>query len=165
MVPDQVGSALAHKVRVEIMPDLPDQTPIMRRGCAAGKQAKEIAPLMCGKTGVPVVIDPNRFHDRDGQGFEVVVQRLGQTERVPIGVHVAMGDLSQRVNPCVSASSRANCVGAGFKLGQGIFDRALNRWLVGLSLPSGKGGSVVFDFEGIARHGHLLARDYGAGNP
>ena len=64
-----------------------------------------------------------------------------------------MGDLSQRMHARIGPPRRRNRMRARLKPGQSGFDRALNRRLVLLPLPSGKGRAVIFDFQCIAGHG------------
>jgi hypothetical protein len=63
-----------------------------------------------------------------------------------------MRHLCQSMHPRIGATGGGNPVGAGFQPRQGRFNRSLNRGLIGLRLPSGKGRAMVFDLKGISGH-------------
>lgn len=84
---------------------------------------------------------------------KVMVQSLGQAERIPFFLHVAMGNLPHGVDTCICATGCCNFVLARLKARERTLNRALHRGLISLPLPSGKGASVIFDLESIAWHG------------
>ncbi len=69
-----------------------------------------------------------------------------------------MGHLPERMNTCVGTSRRGNGVLPRFEPRQRRLDGALHRGLIFLPLPSGKGRSVIFNFQSIACHGGAVAR-------
>ena len=59
-------------------------------------------------------------------GFEVVIQRLGQAERLPVAGQVAVRHLSGCMHARVRPPRRGDRVGAILKPRQGRLDRALH---------------------------------------
>ena len=153
MLADQMGRGLAHAVDVQRLLDLPDQPRLMCRRRATYQHTKQIPAFERGKTGVKIIIHRDAIDDRNGQWFQMIVDRLGQAERGPVTFHIAMGDLRQRVDTGVGAPCGGDVMGARFDLGQSGLYRALDRRKVDLALPADKRGTVVFDFQGIALHG------------
>ena len=93
----------------------------------------------------------------------MIIQRLGQPERVPVPPHVAMADLSARMHPCIGPPGSRNPVFARLQPTQRLFDALLHRRLAILPLPPGKRPAPVFDFQGIARHVRRLSDAPGPG--
>ena len=153
MFADQVAGPGLHRPGVKVMADLPDLTGVMHRWRAAGDKAKDIAPFDGGEPGVPVIGHGSAGDDGDGIGLEVEIQRLGQAERVPIARQIAVCHLTKGMDPRVSPARCGNRVWAWFQLCQCRLNCALNGGLVALPLPARKRGTVVFYFQGIARHG------------
>ena len=141
-----------HLRAVERMFDLPDKACLVHEGGAATHQPKGIAALDRRKAGVPVIGNPRGADDCDRCGLEVEVERFGQTKRVPVAFHIAMGDLMRRMDARIGAARCGNGMGARFEFRQRVFDRALNRGLIGLPLPTCKGGAVIFDLKRITGH-------------
>lgn len=133
--------------------------------CAAGQQTKKVTALDRREPGVPIVCDLRTVEDRDGQGFEVVVQCLGQAKGVPILGHVTLCDLRQPMHARIRPARRRNGVRARFKPRQRILDCALHRGLIGLSLPADEGRAVIFDFQCKPRHEKPLAWPAAGNNP
>ncbi len=153
MMPDQMGRPCTHRRQIQIARHLPDQPRVMGRRRAPHQQAEEIAPFQRREPRVPVIGHGRGGDNRHRLRLEVVVQRLGQAERVPVARHVAMRNLRQRMHARIGAPGGGDAVRAGFQPVQRILDRALHRRLIRLRLPSGKGRAVIFDPEGIAWHG------------
>ena len=153
MSADQTLGGLLHGVRVQVVLDLPDQPLVMGGRRPPHQQPKKVSPLDRRKPGVPVIGDPRAIHDGYGMRLEMLVQRLGEPEWIPVLFHVALRHLTRGVDASIGAPGGGNRVIARLKSGQRRLDRALNRGLVFLALPPGKGGAVIFDFESIARHG------------
>ena len=152
MVAEQVVGRLLHGVDIQIIVDLPDLARVMGGGCAADQDAKQILPLDGGKPCVPLRVDLGAVHNRHGRGLQVKIQRLRQAKGSPGFLQITMGHLSQPMHAGICAACRGNGMGTGFQPGERIFDRALHRGLIFLPLPSGKGLSVVFNFESKTRH-------------
>ena len=74
-----------------------------------------------------------------------------------------MGDLAQGMYPGIGASGGGDGVVARFQTCQRSLDRALDRGLIGLTLPPGEGGANIFDPESIARHGRAGSLPRGSG--
>ena len=155
---DQMRRAGAHCRDVQRMRDLPDQPRVMGGRGAARQQAEKVSPLDRRKPCVPFGADLGAGADRHARAFEVVVQRLAQAEGVPALAQIAMRDLRGGMDPGVRATGGGDGMGAGFKPCQRLFDRALNRGLIGLTLPPGKGRAVIFDLKGITGHVGDLSR-------
>ena len=146
MQAQQMRSALAHGIHVQLVVHPPHQPVQMRRRRAAHEQAEQVFPLKRGKPRVPVVVHGGAIDNRHGGRFQVIIDRLGQPERVPCLVHIAMGHLRQRVHARIGAPCGGYGVGAWFQLCQCSLDRTLNRWLVRLPLPSDEWRTMIFDF-------------------
>ena len=69
-----------------------------------------------------------------------------------------MGHLSQRMHPRIRTPGGRNRMRARLKAGECRLDCRLYRRLVGLSLPTRKGATVIFDLERVSRHAAGLAR-------
>ena len=144
MPPQQVLRGFLHWLQIQRLRNLPDQPGVMRGRRAPHQQAKAVLPLNRGKPCVPVIGHAPGLPDRDGLRLQMIVQRLGQAERIPLFLQVAMGHLGQRVHPGIRPPCCGNRVRAGFKPRQSRLDRALNRGLIRLTLPPGKGRAVIF---------------------
>ncbi len=121
---------------------------------AAGDEAEEVAAFAGGEAGVEVIRDTGAAcRHGDGQGPQVVVQRLCQAERVPVAGEVDMGDLTCGMDAGVGAASGGDGMGAGFEAGKGRLDGGLHRGLTfGLTLPALERGTVILDLQGETRH-------------
>ena len=102
---------------------------------------------------MPRIINPLGIDNCDRQRFQMMIKRLGQAERIPVLLQIAMGHLSQPVHAGIGSARCRDCMWAGFKFGQRSLNRPLNRGLICLSLPTGKRGTVIFDFERNSGHG------------
>ena len=56
----------------------------------------------------------------------MIIQRLGQSERIPVLFHVTVRNLCGGMDARIRATRRGNRMRARFQFGQGILDRALN---------------------------------------
>ena len=56
----------------------------------------------------------------------MIIQRLGQSKRIPVLFHVTLCDLRCGMDACIRATRGGNRMRARFQFGQGILDRALN---------------------------------------
>jgi hypothetical protein len=55
-------------------------------------------------------------------------------------------NLSGGMDACIRATRCGNRMRARFQFGQGVLDRALDRGLISLPLPSRERGTVIFHF-------------------
>lgn len=76
-----------------------------------------------------------------------------------------MGDLCGGVNARIGAPRRGDRVGAGLQPGKRGLDRALNRSLAALALPSREGRPVIFDLESKSWHAPPYRALRPGGNP
>lgn len=157
----EMRRAFAHRTDIEVLSHLPDQPCVMRRRCPALEQAKEIPPFSGRKPRVPVHINLCAIENCDRQGFKVMIECLREAKRIPFLFQLALCDLRQRMDSGVGTSRSGDRMLTCLQLGQSRFYSALNRGLIGLSLPSGEGRAIVFYLEGISWHGGLLARSTG----
>lgn len=113
MASDQHIRPGLHRIHVQRVIDPPDLAPVMGLGRAAHQDAEKVLPFRGGKPRVPVIIDPGGLYDGHGVRLEMIVQRLGQAERVPFLAQVTMRDLPKRMNARIRAPGGGNCVIAG----------------------------------------------------
>ena len=141
-----------HRRRVKRVANPPRRPPLECQRGAAVDDPVGIEPLHRRKPCVPVVGDKFRADYRHRIGPQVLVQRLGQAERVPRFFEVCMGDLPDGVDPRVGAPGALH---GGWKAGE-AFQRLLQPLLdgraVGLTLPAREGAAVIFEGELVARH-------------
>ena len=152
-----------HGLDIQRMIDLPNLPPVMRCRRASHQDTEQVLPFDRRKPRVPIVSHARGVHDRHRLRFEVIVQRLGQAERVPFLDHVAMGDLAQRMNPSIGAPCGSNRMRTRLDTGQGLFDCPLHGRLILLPLPSGKRFPLVFNFQRVSGHVPLVQRSAGTG--
>lgn len=76
MFSNQNISPCLHRIHVQIMFDLPDQSVCVGRGRAPREDAKQILTLLSGKACMKITRHRGAARDRNGVGFKVIVQRL-----------------------------------------------------------------------------------------
>ena len=146
-------STFPHRVKIKAVLHPPSEVRVMRQRRAALDQAEEVAPFKGRKPGMKVIRHPDGGQNGHGRGAQMVVQSLHQAKGVPIARHIQRGDLSGGMHARIGAACRGDGVGARLQLGKGRLYRALNRGQpLRLALPAREGATVVFDFQGIARH-------------
>ncbi len=110
MLPEQpVGPGL-HRVDVQRMIDPPNLSSVMGRGGTTHQDAEQVLPFNRREPRVPIFGHLCHCKNRHGLRLEVIVQRLGQAERIPFLVHVAMGDLTQCMDAGIRPASGCDCV-------------------------------------------------------
>src|SRR5690606_41955463 len=87
-------------------------------------------------------------------GLEMIIQRLGDPERIPVAGEIDMGDLPQCMNARIGAPGGLGAHLLAGKGENGLLQNLLDRVAVGLALPADKSGSVILDGELVAGHGY-----------
>ena len=100
---DEVLRGLAHRVNIKRAADAPRMAQVVDQRCAAHDDPVEVSAFGGREARVPVIPDGHASGHGYGMGFQMMVQRFGQAERLPFARHVAMGHLTQRVNAGVGA--------------------------------------------------------------
>ena len=111
-----------------------------------------IAPAHGRKSRVPVGRHFRDRQDRDGGGFQVLVEGLLELKPVPVPNQVGLSDLTPGVNAGIGPACRRDRVERRIEYPQRRLEGALNRGLIGLALPARKRRAVVFDEKGKAGH-------------
>ncbi len=154
MVSDQMCRTGLHGFKIKVMAHMPHKATVMcdRRG--AGDEAKEIAPLTRGKTGVKIIGHMRSGQNRDGQGAQMMVQRAAQAVRIPHARKIHCRHLPRGMHPRIRASRGGNGVGPRLQPRKRRLDGSLNRGLpLGLPLPALERTPVIIDFQRITWHG------------
>ena len=112
MLPKQVIGPRLHRLRVQIMVHPPHLPRLGSQRRAARYQAEQVLPFHRIEPRVPIIRDQRAIKDRHRIRFQMVIQRLGQTKRVPIAGQIAMRHLSCRMDPRISAACGGDGMGA-----------------------------------------------------
>ena len=89
---------------VERMTDLPDQPPVMGDRRAARNEAEQIAPLAGGKAGVKRIRHAFDIKDRHRMRPQMVIERTGEFEKIPVPRQICMGDLTGGMHTRIRAT-------------------------------------------------------------
>ncbi len=104
------------------------------------------------------LINLRRTHHRHRRGPQMRVQRRTEPVRRPVPRQIRMGHLPQRMHPGIGPPGPGHHGCRRIEARQRRLQRLLHARQAGLALPAPERPAVVFDAEGIARHGGPLAR-------
>jgi predicted YcjX-like family ATPase len=161
MPPDQLCGALPHEIAVKHLWNPPGKALVQREIRPATDESEHVLPLGGREPGMPVVRNPCHGQNRDGQGTQMVVQRLREAKRIPVTAQVTMRDLPGGMHARVGTPRSHDLMRSRGNPVEGGFNGGLNRRLGRLALPARKGAAVVFDLQRIAGHSHAANDDGG----
>src|SRR6516162_9208498 len=156
VVADEMASTRAHCLDIERRCDMPHPAPFERRRCSAVQDAIEINSSDCREPCVKRSGHPLCREDRNPGGPQMVVNGAAQNLRRNRAGKIDMSGLRQRMHASIGASGAMYRDALAAELGDGGFERLLNRWPVGLPLPAGQSTAVIFDRQLVAGHGSTV---------
>src|SRR5215472_7995760 len=156
MMADQVPRTRTHCLDIERRGDMPDPSPFKRRRCSAVEDAIEISSTGCREPRVERSGHRLYGEDRDPGGPQMVVNGAAQDLRQNRAGKIDMTGLRQRMHTRIGAPGAMHRDALAAELGDGGFERLLNRGPVGLPLPAGQSTPVIFYRQLIAGHGSTV---------